>query len=33
MNRYISKDNTTSKNTIDQQYTEGGAAVVLTITS
>ena len=37
MNRYISKSYTTSKNTIDRQYTERepgtGAAVVSTITS
>ena len=31
MNRYISKSYTTSKNTIDRQYTERGAAVVSTI--
>ena len=33
MNRYISKSYTTSKNAIDRQYTERGAAVVSTITS
>ena len=33
MNRYISNSYTTSKNTIDRQYTERGAAVVTTITS
>ena len=33
MNRYISKSYTTSKNTIDRQYTERGVAVVSTITS
>ena len=33
MNQYISKSYTTSKNTIDQQYTEWGAAVVSTIST
>ena len=33
MNQYISKSNTTTKNTVDRQYTERGAAVVSTITS
>ena len=32
MNRYISKSYTTSKNTIDRQYTERGQLVVSTIT-
>ena len=33
MNRYISKSYTTSKNAIDRQYTERGAAVVSTIST
>ena len=33
MNQYISKSYTTTKNTIDRQYTERGAAVVSTFTS
>ena len=33
MNWFISKSYTTSKNTIERQYTEPGAAVVSTITS
>ena len=33
MNQYISKSYATSKNTIDRQYTERGAAVVSTIST
>ena len=33
MNHYISKSYTTTKNTVDRQHTEWGAAVVSTVTS